>query len=224
MLKETPEDHPDRSVSQETFSKFQELADFVNTSLKESESRKKMNDLRKNITGLKNLESPNRSLIKEGPVSLNTPKKKYQVCFVFFPLSFFILFYFLFLFLFLFLFKLFFLNFFFPTSKKCLLFNDLLVFATGSETKVNAVVLVLQLDSLWYEDLEDLDPQTVREDAVEVYTPERPYTIYTGNNNEKKLWLAALKKAISANVGGDDVGKRDLFSFFLFFFSPSFSP
>ena len=82
MLKETPENHPDRSVSQETFSKFQELADFVNTSLKESESRKKMNDLTKNITGLKNLESPNRSLIKEGAVSLNTPKKKYQVCFV----------------------------------------------------------------------------------------------------------------------------------------------
>ena len=47
----------------------------------------------------------------------------------------------------------------------------------------------------------------VREDAIEVYTPERPYIIYTGNNNEKKLWLAALKKAIAAAIGNtDDVG------------------
>ena len=120
ILKETPDDHPDRQACQETFNKIKDLADFVNSSLKESESRKKLNDLTKNITGLKNLESPNRTLIKEGPISLTTPKKKYQG----------------------------------------LLFNDLLVLATGSETKVNSIVLILPLDSLWYEDLEDLDPQT----------------------------------------------------------------
>lgn len=174
LLKETQEDHPDHGPCQETFKKFQELADFVNNSLKESEGRKKLGDLKKNINGLKNLESPNRTLIKEGPASLITPKKKYQ----------------------------------------CLLFNDLLVFATGSETKVNSLVLILQLDTVWYEDLEDLDPQTVREDAIEIYTPDRPYILYTGNISEKKLWLAALKKAISASLGGaEDIVHRKGVSF-----------
>lgn len=33
-------------------------------------------------------------------------------------------------------------------------------------------------------------------DAIEVYTPERPYIVYTGSKNEKKLWLAAIRETI----------------------------
>ena len=34
------------------------------------------------------------------------------------------------------------------------------------------------------------------EDAIEVYTPERPYTVYTGSKNGKKLWLTAMRETI----------------------------
>ena len=34
------------------------------------------------------------------------------------------------------------------------------------------------------------------EDAFEVYTPERPYTVYTGSKNDKKLWLTAIKETV----------------------------
>ena len=34
------------------------------------------------------------------------------------------------------------------------------------------------------------------EDAIEVYTPERPYIVYTGSKNEKKLWLTAIRETI----------------------------
>ncbi len=34
------------------------------------------------------------------------------------------------------------------------------------------------------------------EDAIEVYTPERPYTIYTRSSNEKRLWVAKLRETI----------------------------
>ena len=34
------------------------------------------------------------------------------------------------------------------------------------------------------------------EDAIEVYTPERPYTIYTRTSSEKRLWLPKLRETI----------------------------
>ena len=34
------------------------------------------------------------------------------------------------------------------------------------------------------------------EDAIEVYTPERPYTIYTQTRAEKTLWLTKLRETI----------------------------
>ena len=34
------------------------------------------------------------------------------------------------------------------------------------------------------------------EDAIEVYTPERPYIVYTGSKNDKKLWLTAIRETI----------------------------
>ena len=65
------------------------------------------------------LDSPNRSLVKEGQVYLKNIKKLYQ----------------------------------------CILFNDLLVFAHG-DSKQSKVELQLDLEAVWFEDLEDLDPQT----------------------------------------------------------------
>ena len=34
------------------------------------------------------------------------------------------------------------------------------------------------------------------EDAIEIYTPERPYTIYTRSRAEKRLWLNKLRDTI----------------------------
>ena len=34
------------------------------------------------------------------------------------------------------------------------------------------------------------------EGAVEIYTPQRPYTIYVRTNSEKKLWLPKLQETI----------------------------
>eukprot|EP00732_Lithocolla_globosa_P001379 Lithocolla_globosa_v1_NODE_676_length_3461_cov_5.990018.p1 type:complete len:977 gc:universal NODE_676_length_3461_cov_5.990018:519-3449(+) len=164
LADKTPEGHPDLEKLKIAFKKIQEVADYVNQSLKDSENVKKMTDLRKNITGLSNLESPNRSLVKEGPVSLITPKKKYQ----------------------------------------CVLFNDVLVFASRNLSKTFDVQLVLSLDTIWTEDLDDLDPQTINRDAFEVYTPDRPYTIYAGKSSEKKLWLTAIRQATAKLLEVDD--------------------
>lgn len=78
---------------------------------------------------------------------------------------------------------------------QCILFNDLLVFAHG-DSKQSRVELQLDLEAVWVEDLEDLDPQTSNEDAIEVYTPGRPYTIYTQTRNEKRLWLSKLRETV----------------------------
>ena len=43
-------------------------------------------------------------------------------------------------------------------------------------------------------------PLTASLDAIDLYTPSRPYTIYTCTSNEKKLWLTALKDAIFAHL------------------------
>ncbi len=42
---------------------------------------------------------------------------------------------------------------------QCILFNDLLVFAHG-DSRQSKVELQLNLEAVWVEDLEDLDPQT----------------------------------------------------------------
>ena len=34
------------------------------------------------------------------------------------------------------------------------------------------------------------------EDAIEIFTPDRPYRLYTGSKNDKKLWLTSLKETI----------------------------
>lgn len=42
---------------------------------------------------------------------------------------------------------------------QCILFNDVLVFAHG-DSRQSKVELQLNLEAMWFEDLEDLDPQT----------------------------------------------------------------
>ena len=42
---------------------------------------------------------------------------------------------------------------------QCILFNDILVFALG-DSRQSTVELQLNLEAVWIEDLEDLDPQT----------------------------------------------------------------
>ncbi|RDD47087.1 Phosphatidylinositol 4-phosphate 5-kinase 8 [Trichoplax sp. H2] len=81
---------------------------------------------------------------------------------------------------------------------RCLLFNDLLIFAIHGSKKLSAVELVFDLDVIWFEDLCDLDPQTTIEDAIEIYNPERSFTMYTKSKDEKKLWLQALNEALIA--------------------------
>ena len=34
------------------------------------------------------------------------------------------------------------------------------------------------------------------EDAIEIYTPQRPYRIYVRSNSEKKLWLPKIRETI----------------------------
>ena len=82
---------------------------------------------------------------------------------------------------------------------QCILFNDYLVLAYKSDSG-SVIQLKLPLEVVWIEDLTDLDPQTHSEDAIEIYTPDRPYTIYTKTNTEKKLWLAKLFETIKIHV------------------------
>ena len=34
------------------------------------------------------------------------------------------------------------------------------------------------------------------QDAIEIYTPDRPYTIYTQSSAAKKLWLAKIRETM----------------------------
>ena len=96
------------------------------------------------------------------------------------------------------------------------MFSDLIVFAICADGKHSEVELALDLSTVWIEDLEDLDPATsirfhnhelfkhpvcvfgyiAQEDAIEIYTPDRPYTIYVKSRNEKKLWIQKLMETI----------------------------
>ena len=82
---------------------------------------------------------------------------------------------------------------------QCILFNDYLVLAYKSDSR-SIIEQKLPLEIVWIEDLQDLDPQTHSDDAIEIYTPERPYTIYTKTNSEKKLWLSKIFATIKTHV------------------------
>jgi hypothetical protein len=83
---------------------------------------------------------------------------------------------------------------------QAILFSDLLVFAICADGKHCEVELALDLSTVWVEDLEDLDPATTQEDAIEIYTPDRPYTIYVKSRNEKKLWIQKLTETIMLHL------------------------
>ena len=51
---------------------------------------------------------------------------------------------------------------------QCILFNDVLVFAHG-DNRQSKVELQLDLEAVWFEDLEDLDPQTSEEEVGVTY-------------------------------------------------------
>ncbi|XP_032223512.2 uncharacterized protein LOC5522265 [Nematostella vectensis] len=87
---------------------------------------------------------------------------------------------------------------------KCLLFNDILVFAAKNATKQGEVELTLELKTLWVTDLEGNDPQTNKEDAIELYTAERSFIMYAGSRNEKKHWLQKLRTSIAIQLRGDE--------------------
>lgn len=38
------------------------------------------------------------------------------------------------------------------------------------------------------------------EDAIEIYTPQRPYRIYVRSNSEKKLWLPKIRETIHQHL------------------------
>lgn len=50
---------------------------------------------------------------------------------------------------------------------QCILFNDVLVFAHG-DSKQSKVELQLDLEAVWFEDLEDLDPQSSKNNAINI--------------------------------------------------------
>lgn len=101
------------------------------------------------------------------------------------------------------------------SSKKtyqCVLFNDLLVFAIKGTNKQSSVELALDLKTVWVEDLQDLDPQTTKSDAIALYTPDRPYTMYVGKSGEKSIWMNHLKMAIARflyDINGSDTSELD---------------
>ena len=45
---------------------------------------------------------------------------------------------------------------------------------------------------------------TGSQDAIEVYTPQRPYRIYVRANSEKKLWLPKLRETIYLHLVDND--------------------
>ncbi|XP_065841744.1 alsin-like [Oscarella lobularis] len=157
LTEKTPKSHVDHAPLCEALAKMNELADYVNSQIREVQSQKALGELRNQVSGLKSIsEKKGRTLIKEGQVFFMSIKKLYQ----------------------------------------CILFNDLIVFAVRGDAKHSEVELALELNSVWFEDLSDLDPATTREDAIEIFTPDRPYTIYCRSRNEKKLWLQKLNDSV----------------------------
>ena len=43
---------------------------------------------------------------------------------------------------------------------------------------------------------------SAKKDAIGIYTPERPYTMYVGGIGEKKIWLQNLQETIRSNLYG----------------------
>ena len=91
------------------------------------------------------------------------------------------------------------------------LFNDSFVVGekvTPNAAKAGALFLAeleTKLDTTWVEDLEDLDPSTINNDAFEVYTPSRSYFLYAGSSDSKSSWIRALQTTIDEFMAIDRV-------------------
>ncbi|XP_046858472.1 uncharacterized protein LOC124451915 isoform X3 [Xenia sp. Carnegie-2017] len=94
-------------------------------------------------------------------------------------------------------------------SYKCLLFNDIMVFAIQQGSNRSEIEMTLELKTLWFEDLKKLDPQTNKHDAIELYTPHRPYTMYTSSRMEKRVWIQKMRTAIVTLLHGADCDDQD---------------
>lgn len=100
-----------------------------------------------------------------------------------------------------------------------LLFNNLIMLSvqqTGSSfsafSRPPAQEILLDLAFVWLQDLENLDPQTSKQDAFEIYTPERPYTIFAGSLAEKLLWVSTITEAVQRHLGrqpDDSISERN---------------
>ncbi|XP_065668917.1 uncharacterized protein LOC100200535 isoform X2 [Hydra vulgaris] len=169
IAKRTSSDHNDFQHLKDALALMEKIASFLNEQLKQSQCQKALELLQTQITGLKAYYTPDRNLVHEGAVCLQTSKKTYQ----------------------------------------CVLFNDLLVFAVKVANRQSIVELALGLKTVWIEDLEGLDPQTTKKDAIGIHTPGRSYIMYVGSNSEKKIWLEKLTKAILQHLYGFELNESN---------------
>ena len=49
----------------------------------------------------------------------------------------------------------------------------------------------------------------VKEDSLEIYTPEQSYIMYAGTKNEKKVWLQKLRTAIAMLLHGEEANAKN---------------
>lgn len=49
-----------------------------------------------------------------------------------------------------------------------------------------------------------------KKDAIAIYTPERPYTMYVGTQGEKKIWLQNLQQTIQKDLTGNKTSTENI--------------
>ena len=49
----------------------------------------------------------------------------------------------------------------------------------------------------------------VKEDSLEIYTPEQSFIMYAGTKNEKKVWLQKLRTAVAMSLHGEEANDRN---------------
>lgn len=87
------------------------------------------------------------------------------------------------------------------------LLNDMLVFAAKGVSRSSEVEKTLDLATLWCMDLGGDNPQSAKEDSLEIYTPEHSYIMYAGTKNEKKVWLQKLRTAVAQALHGEEANE-----------------
>lgn len=49
----------------------------------------------------------------------------------------------------------------------------------------------------------------VKEDSLEIYTPEQSFIMYAGTKNEKKVWLQKLRTAVAMSLHGEEANEKN---------------